>query len=98
MLLSLVATRYKSAPPPATFRFIVSPFVEWIWLGGLIAGGGALLALWATLSARRRRSRADRPVRVGIAAGSVRETVSQSPAAASTAEASNGAGRRSGDP
>jgi cytochrome c-type biogenesis protein CcmF len=57
LLLSFVAARYKTAPPPATFRFIVSPLVEWIWLGGLIAGAGAVLALWPSSPARRRRSR-----------------------------------------
>ena len=25
---------YTDAPPPATFRFIASPLVTWIWLGG----------------------------------------------------------------
>jgi cytochrome c-type biogenesis protein CcmF len=78
VLLSLVAARYKSAPPPATFRFIVSPFVEWIWLGGLIAGGGGLLGLWPAPAARRRRRvRVGRRVQVGIAGGVVRETVSR---------------------
>ena len=32
---------YTDNPPPATFRFIVSPMVSWIWLGGLIVFGGA---------------------------------------------------------
>jgi cytochrome c-type biogenesis protein CcmF len=62
VLLSLIAARYETAPPPATFRFIVSPLVEWIWLGGLIAGAGGLLALWPASVARRRRS-VVRPVR-----------------------------------
>jgi cytochrome c-type biogenesis protein CcmF len=55
VLLSLVAARYVKAPPPATFRFIVSPLVEWIWLGGLIAGLGGLLALSPTMRPRGRR-------------------------------------------
>jgi cytochrome c-type biogenesis protein CcmF len=37
---------YTDNPPPATFRFIVSPMVSWIWLGGLIVFGGAAIALW----------------------------------------------------
>jgi cytochrome c-type biogenesis protein CcmF len=37
---------YTDDPPPATFRFIVSPMVSWIWLGGLIVFGGAAIALW----------------------------------------------------
>ena len=36
----------EASPPPATFRYIVSPLVEWIWLGGLIVLAGGLLALW----------------------------------------------------
>ena len=64
LLLSLIAARYRSAPPPATFRFIVSPLVEWIWLGGLIAAGGGLLAAWPAPAARRRRMRAAPRARV----------------------------------
>jgi cytochrome c-type biogenesis protein CcmF len=56
LLLSVIAARYVKAPPPATFRFIVSPLVEWIWLGGLIAGLGGLLALSPRVLPRRRRS------------------------------------------
>jgi cytochrome c-type biogenesis protein CcmF len=48
---------YLRAAPPATFRVIVDPMVTWIWLGGLIGLGGALIALWpAALAARRRLS------------------------------------------
>jgi cytochrome c-type biogenesis protein CcmF len=45
---------YTDDPPPATFRFIVSPMVSWIWLGGLIVFGGAAIALWPA-GARARR-------------------------------------------
>jgi cytochrome c-type biogenesis protein CcmF len=46
---------YLRAAPPATFRVIVDPMVTWIWVGGLIGLGGALIALWpAALAARRR--------------------------------------------
>jgi cytochrome c-type biogenesis protein CcmF len=38
--------RYADAPPPATFRFIVSPLVTWIWIGALIVFAGAAIALW----------------------------------------------------
>src|SRR6185437_12247466 len=67
LLLSLIAAKYRSAPPPATFRFIVSPLVEWIWLGGLISALGGLLALSPSGLARRRRSAVTtrRPVSVG---------------------------------
>jgi cytochrome c-type biogenesis protein CcmF len=63
----VIAARYVKAPPPATFRFIVSPLVEWIWLGGLIAGLGGLLALSPRGLAHRRPSagRTRRRVSVG---------------------------------
>jgi cytochrome c-type biogenesis protein CcmF len=73
LLLSLVAARYRSAPPPATFRFIVSPLVEWIWLGGLIAAGGGLIAVWPAPAARRRRSRDPRRSRITSPVGTIRE-------------------------
>jgi len=41
---------------------IVSPLVAWIWIGGLIVLGGALIAAWPAPSAVRRR------VRVGVRA------------------------------
>jgi cytochrome c-type biogenesis protein CcmF len=77
LLLSIVAARYKAAPPPATFRFIVSPLVEWIWLGGLIAAAGGLLALWPSAAVRRQRIRAALRAPVGIGAPPVRETASR---------------------
>jgi cytochrome c-type biogenesis protein CcmF len=46
LLLNVIAERYRLDPPPAGFRMIVSPLVTWIWLGGLVAIAGALLALW----------------------------------------------------
>jgi cytochrome c-type biogenesis protein CcmF len=46
---------YLRADPPATFRMIVDPMVTWIWLGGLITLGGALVALWPSALAARRR-------------------------------------------
>ncbi len=50
-----VARSYLDNPPPAAFRAIVSPLVVWIWLGGGIVMAGALLALWPSPEARRRR-------------------------------------------
>jgi cytochrome c-type biogenesis protein CcmF len=46
LLLNVIAERYRLDPPPAGFRMIVSPLVTWIWLGGLVAIAGALVALW----------------------------------------------------
>jgi cytochrome c-type biogenesis protein CcmF len=44
-IAELVA-RYVSHPWPVTFLIIVSPLVMWLWIGGLIVVGGALIALW----------------------------------------------------
>jgi cytochrome c-type biogenesis protein CcmF len=77
VLLSLVAARYRAKPPAATFRFIVSPLVEWIWIGGLIAGAGGLLALVPSLSPRRRRVKATSPRRAGIGAQPIGEPVGE---------------------
>jgi cytochrome c-type biogenesis protein CcmF len=46
LLIAGLVAHYEGSPPPATFRFVVSPLVEWIWLGGLIVLAGGLLALW----------------------------------------------------
>jgi cytochrome c-type biogenesis protein CcmF len=54
LLLAALAARYEVRPPPASFRLIVSPLVEWIWLGGAIAGLGGLIALWPAAAMARR--------------------------------------------
>jgi cytochrome c-type biogenesis protein CcmF len=48
-----VARSYLSDPAPATFKVIVNPLVTWMWIGGLIALAGALIALWPTRGRRR---------------------------------------------
>jgi cytochrome c-type biogenesis protein CcmF len=48
-----VAKTYLRDRTPATFRVIVDPLVTWMWIGGLIALAGALIAIWP--SRRRRR-------------------------------------------
>jgi cytochrome c-type biogenesis protein CcmF len=55
-LLTAVAQRYTLAPPPAVFRLIVSPMVEWIWLGGIVLGLGGLIAIWPPPRAPRVRA------------------------------------------
>jgi cytochrome c-type biogenesis protein CcmF len=50
-----IASRYTDDPPPANFRVNVNPLVGWIWIGWLIALSGALVALWPSAEARRRR-------------------------------------------
>jgi cytochrome c-type biogenesis protein CcmF len=49
-----LAKSYLSDDAPATFRVIVNPLVTWIWVGGLIALAGALVAIWPARNARRR--------------------------------------------
>jgi cytochrome c-type biogenesis protein CcmF len=56
--VAFLARSYLQHPPPAQFHFIVSPLVMWIWIGGLIAFGGALIAIWPAPSALRSRVRA----------------------------------------
>jgi len=63
LLLAALAARYEAQPPPAVFRLIVSPLVEWIWLGGAIAGLGGLIALWPAPAFSRRRAPAAAKVR-----------------------------------
>ena len=49
-----LAKSYLADGAPATFRVIVNPLVTWIWIGGLIALSGALIAIWPSRGARRR--------------------------------------------
>jgi cytochrome c-type biogenesis protein CcmF len=55
LVIAALVERYRRDPPPASFRFIVSPMVVWIWIGGGIAVLGALAALWPSPEARLRR-------------------------------------------
>jgi cytochrome c-type biogenesis protein CcmF len=48
-----VAKTYLDDNSPATFRVIVDPLVTWMWIGGLIALAGALIALWPARGRRR---------------------------------------------
>jgi cytochrome c-type biogenesis protein CcmF len=54
LLITKIAQSYAVNPPPANFRMIVSPLVSFIWIGGLIAVFGALIALWPGAETRRR--------------------------------------------
>jgi cytochrome c-type biogenesis protein CcmF len=62
--IEALANDYASDPPPATFRAITNPLAIWIWIGGLLALGGAALAAWPALEGRRRLEAAYR-ARVG---------------------------------
>jgi cytochrome c-type biogenesis protein CcmF len=53
--IAYLARAYIQHPPPTQFNFLVSPLVFWIWIGGLIAAGGGLIALWPAPSVVRRR-------------------------------------------
>jgi cytochrome c-type biogenesis protein CcmF len=48
-----VARSYLTEGAPTTFRVIVNPLVAWIWVGGLIALSGAVIALWPSRGRRR---------------------------------------------
>ncbi len=48
-----IARSYLADDAPATFRVIVDPLVTWMWIGGLIALTGALIALWPARRSRR---------------------------------------------
>jgi cytochrome c-type biogenesis protein CcmF len=48
-----IAQTYVAEGTPATFRVIVDPLVTWIWIGGLIALSGAIIALWPARRSRR---------------------------------------------
>jgi cytochrome c-type biogenesis protein CcmF len=55
LAIRAIAERYESEASPIDLRVNVNPFVIWIWLGGGIAIGGALFALWPVPAARRRQ-------------------------------------------
>ena len=56
---------YTDAPPPATFRLLVSPMVTWIWIGAIVVFLGALIALWPSPRTVGRRVTAAYTARVG---------------------------------
>ena len=63
--LAAIARHYVNHPPAAEFRFINSPLVMWIWIGGLIVFGGGLLVLTPAADLALRRARAGYLGRVG---------------------------------
>jgi cytochrome c-type biogenesis protein CcmF len=48
-----VARSYLGDDAPVTFKVIVNPLVTWMWIGGLIALAGALIAIWPARGRRR---------------------------------------------
>ncbi|MBV9213224.1 MAG: heme lyase CcmF/NrfE family subunit [Actinobacteria bacterium] len=65
LIIAALAERYRTHAPAATFRFIVSPMIAWIWIGGAIVLLGALTALWPAPEARRRRATSLAAARLG---------------------------------
>ncbi|MFL5825584.1 MAG: heme lyase CcmF/NrfE family subunit [Thermoleophilaceae bacterium] len=63
-VVSAVVRRYMRDAPVANFRLIVSPLVAWIWIGGVIVVGGAMVALWP--APRRARRRVTAAARAGM--------------------------------
>jgi cytochrome c-type biogenesis protein CcmF len=55
-LVKTIVTRYVHGAAAAQFRLIVSPLVAWIWIGGVIVVGGAMVAIWPAPSPARRRA------------------------------------------
>jgi cytochrome c-type biogenesis protein CcmF len=53
-----IVNRYERNPPPAQFRFIISPLVSWIWIGALIILLGGLISIWPPPGGATRRVRA----------------------------------------
>ena len=58
LVVAGLVAHYEGNPPPATFRFIVSPLVEWIWFGGLIVLFGGLIAIWPAAAFAQARAAA----------------------------------------
>jgi cytochrome c-type biogenesis protein CcmF len=47
-----IARSYLTEGATATFKVIINPLVTWMWIGGLIALAGALIAIWPSRSRR----------------------------------------------
>jgi cytochrome c-type biogenesis protein CcmF len=56
---------YTDNPPPATFRFLISPLVTWIWVGAFVILFGALIAIWPSPRGMARAVSAIYAARVG---------------------------------
>ncbi len=55
-MVTAIVDRYMRASARVDFRLIVSPLVAWIWIGGVIVVGGAMIALWPAPRRARRRA------------------------------------------
>jgi cytochrome c-type biogenesis protein CcmF len=63
LVVAGLVAHYEGNPPAASFRFIVSPLVEWIWFGGLIVLVGGLIAVWPAAALVQARAAAGRALR-----------------------------------
>ena len=100
-LVTTVVARYLRDAPPAQFRLIVSPLVGWIWFGGSIIVGGALMCLWPRPRTVRVRRAARSAPGLAQPLGPPRPTGTEPPGAAGTivarlADSQPSTGRRSG--
>jgi cytochrome c-type biogenesis protein CcmF len=66
LFLQALTERYRLDPPKAAFRFIVSPMVMWVWIGGIGAVLGGLIAIWPAGLRRRVKSPATKPARTTV--------------------------------
>jgi cytochrome c-type biogenesis protein CcmF len=48
-----IARGYVAEGATATFKVIINPLVTWMWIGGLIALAGALIAIWPSRGRRK---------------------------------------------
>jgi cytochrome c-type biogenesis protein CcmF len=55
LVVTSIVQRYMHDAAIVDFRLIVSPLVTWIWIGGMIVVGGAIIALWPVPHRARRR-------------------------------------------
>jgi cytochrome c-type biogenesis protein CcmF len=63
LVVAGLVAHYEERPGTAVFRLIVSPLVEWIWLGGGLMVLGGLVAICPRLALRSFALRVPRPVR-----------------------------------
>jgi cytochrome c-type biogenesis protein CcmF len=61
LLVTAIVRRWMRDAPVAEFRVMVSPMVAWVWIGGVILVGGALVAIWPTPRRGRRRVATTQP-------------------------------------
>jgi cytochrome c-type biogenesis protein CcmF len=67
-MVAAIVDRYMRASARVDFRLMVSPLVAWIWIGGVIVVGGAMIALWPVPRRARRRALAPAAQRARAAA------------------------------